>query len=52
MDLRRTVDRIQNLIAAETGQRLGGDAEAMLAKLLRNVAAGNLQGRTASPTAS
>src|SRR3954468_19824777 len=45
MDLRRTVDRIQNLVAAETGQRLGTDAEAMLAKLLRNVAAGAPHGQ-------
>ena len=45
MDLRRSVDRIQNLVAAETGQRLGADAEAMLAKMLRNIAAGNSQGQ-------
>ncbi|MFN2646243.1 MAG: adenylate/guanylate cyclase domain-containing protein [Burkholderiales bacterium] len=45
MDLRRTVDRIQSLVSAETGQRLGARAEAALAKLLRNVAAGNTHGQ-------
>src|SRR5256885_16970848 len=43
MDLRRTVDRIQNLVSTETGRRLGADGEAMLSKLLRNVASGNSQ---------
>ena len=42
MDLRRTVDRIQSIVSAETGQRLGIQAEDALAKLLRNVASGNL----------
>ncbi len=45
MDLQSTVDRIQNLVSAETGQRLGADAEAILSKLLRNVASGNRQGQ-------
>jgi adenylate cyclase len=44
MDLRRTVDRIQSIVSAETGQRLGIQAEDALAKLLRNVASGNLHG--------
>jgi len=39
MDLRHTVDRIQNLVSAETGRRLGADAEATLSQLLRNGAA-------------
>jgi adenylate cyclase len=43
MDLQGTVDRIQSLVSAETGQRLGADAEAVLSKLLRNVASGNQQ---------
>ena len=45
MDLRRTVDHIQSLVTAETGRRLGADAEATLAKLLRNVASGNSHGQ-------
>jgi len=36
MDLRNTVDRIQSLVSAETGRRLGTDAEAALSQLLRN----------------
>ena len=36
MDLRHTVDRIQSLVSAETGRRLGTDAEAQLSQLLRN----------------
>jgi adenylate cyclase len=36
MDLRHTVDRIQNLVSAETGRRLGAEAEATLSQLLRN----------------
>src|ERR671937_367868 len=44
MDLRRAVDRIQSLVSAETGRRLGVTAEAALSKLLRNVASGNPQG--------
>src|SRR2546428_53984 len=36
MDLQRTVDRIQSLVSAETGRRLGTDAEAALSQLLRN----------------
>jgi adenylate cyclase len=34
MDLRHTVDRIQSLVSAETGQRLGTHAEAALSQLL------------------
>jgi len=45
MDLRNTVDRIQNLVTAETGRRLGADAELALSKLLRHVASGNGQGQ-------
>src|SRR5512138_2995830 len=45
MDLQSTVDRIQSLVSAETGQRLGADAEAALSKLLRNVASGNRHGQ-------
>jgi adenylate cyclase len=45
MDLQRTVDHIQSLVSAETGRRLGADAEAALSKLLRNVASGNPQGQ-------
>jgi adenylate cyclase len=45
MDLRNTVDRIQNLVSAETGRRLGVDAELALSKLLRHVASGNGQGQ-------
>jgi len=44
MDLRRTVDRIQTIVTAETGRRLGMQAEDAVAKLLRNVASGNLLG--------
>src|SRR5947209_11761924 len=36
MDLRLTVDRIQSLVSAETGRRLGTDAEVALSQLLRN----------------
>lgn len=45
MDLRNTVDRIQSLVSAETGRRLGADAELALSKLLRHVASGNGQGQ-------
>lgn len=45
MDLRNTVDRIQNLVSSETGRRLGADAELVLSKLLRHVASGNGQGQ-------
>ena len=45
MDLRRTVDQIQSLVTAETGGRLGADAEATLSKLLRNVASGSPHGQ-------
>src|SRR5690348_6329862 len=34
MDLRHTVDRIQSLVSAETGRRLGTHAEAALSQLL------------------
>ena len=44
MDLRRAVDRIQSLVSAETGRRLGDTAEAALSKLLRNVASGSPHG--------
>jgi adenylate cyclase len=42
MDLRRTVDRIQSIVSAETGQRLGVEAEDAVARLLRNAVNGNL----------
>jgi adenylate cyclase len=45
MDLQGTVDRIQSLVSAETGQRLGAEAEAALSKLLRNVASGKPHGQ-------
>ena len=45
MDLRSTVDRIQNIVSAETGQRLGADAELAVSKLLRQIAANNQQGQ-------
>jgi adenylate cyclase len=45
MDLRHTVDRIQNIVSAETGRRLGADAELAVSKLLRQIAAGNGQGQ-------
>jgi len=45
MDLRHTVDRIQNIVSAETGQRLGTEAELAVSKLLRQIAAGNRQGQ-------
>ena len=45
MDLRNTVDRIQNIVTAETGRRLGADAELAVSKLLRQIAAGNGQGQ-------
>ena len=38
MDLRRTVDRIQSLVSAETGRRLGLNAEDALSQLLRTAA--------------
>lgn len=44
MDLRRAVDRIQSLVSAETGRRLGTTAEAALSKVLRNVASGSPHG--------
>jgi adenylate cyclase len=44
MDLRHTVDRIQSIVSAETGQRLGVQAEDAVTRLLRNVVAGNLLG--------
>src|ERR687887_377223 len=44
MDLRRAVDRIQSLVTAETGQRLGATGEAALSKLLRNAASGSPHG--------
>ena len=43
MDLRHTVDRIQALVSAETGRRLGPDAETALSQLLRNSGSGNGQ---------
>ena len=45
MDLRHTVDRIQSLVAAETGQRLGIGAETELSTLLRHIASGNSHGQ-------
>jgi len=45
MDLRHTVDRIQTIVSAETGQRLGAEAELAVSKLLRQIAAGNRQGQ-------
>src|SRR4051812_18165382 len=45
MDLRNTVDRIQNIVSAETGRRLGADAELAVSKLLRQIAANNQQGQ-------
>jgi adenylate cyclase len=45
MDLRHTVDRIQSIVSAETGRRLGADAELAVSKLLRQVASGNRQGQ-------
>ncbi len=44
MDLRRTVDRIQTIVSAETGRRLGVQAEDAVTKLLRNIVTGNLLG--------
>ena len=38
MDLRHTVDRIQSLVSAETGRRLGSSAEEALSQLLRTAA--------------
>jgi len=38
MDLRHTVDRIQSLVSAETGRRLGSNAEDALSQLLRTAA--------------
>jgi adenylate cyclase len=45
MDLRRTVDRIQSVVSAETGRRLSLQGEASIGKLLREVASGNLLGQ-------
>jgi adenylate cyclase len=45
MDLRRTVDRIQSIVSAETGRRVSLQAEASIAKLLREVASGNHHGQ-------
>src|SRR5690349_18358862 len=45
MDLRNTVDRIQNIVSAETGRRLGTEAELAVSKLLRQIAANNQQGQ-------
>jgi adenylate cyclase len=44
MDLRHTVDRIQSIVSAETGQRLGIQAEDAVTRLLRNVVSGQLLG--------
>jgi adenylate cyclase len=44
MDLRHTVDRIQSIVSAETGRRLGVQAEDAVTRLLRNVVSGNLLG--------
>ncbi|HEX4926663.1 MAG TPA: adenylate/guanylate cyclase domain-containing protein [Burkholderiales bacterium] len=44
MDLRRTVDRIQSIVSAETGRRLGIEAEDAVARLLRNAVNGSLLG--------
>ena len=44
MDLRRTVDHIQSIVSAETGRRLGVEAEDAVTRLLRNVVSGNLLG--------
>ncbi len=44
MDLRHTLDRIQTIVSAETGRRLGVQAEDAVTKLLRNVVTGNLLG--------
>ena len=44
MDLRHTVDSIQSIVSAETGQRLGVQAEDAVTRLLRNVVSGNLLG--------
>ncbi|HZE60529.1 MAG TPA: adenylate/guanylate cyclase domain-containing protein [Burkholderiales bacterium] len=43
MDLRHTVDRIQNLVSAETGRRLGSSAEQALSQLLGNAGTANPQ---------
>ena len=45
MDLRNTVDRIQTIVSAETGRRLGADAELAVSKLLRQIASGNQHGQ-------
>jgi adenylate cyclase len=45
MDLRPTVDHIQNLVSAETGRRLGADAEATLSNLLRSLTGGSPRGQ-------
>jgi adenylate cyclase len=45
MDLRNTVDRIQNIVSAETGRRLGAEAELAVSKLLRQIAANNQHGQ-------
>jgi adenylate cyclase len=44
MDLRHTVDRIQSIVSAETGQRLGVQAEDAVTRVLRNVVNGGLLG--------
>ena len=44
MDLRHTVDRIQSIVSAETGRRLGLQAEDAVTRLLRNVVSGQLLG--------
>jgi adenylate cyclase len=43
-ELRKAVDLIQGIVDSESGARLGDDAERALAKILRNVASGNLAG--------
>jgi adenylate cyclase len=44
LELRSTLDRIQGIVSAETGKRLGAQGEAALAKVLRHVASRNLTG--------
>jgi adenylate cyclase len=44
VDLRHTVDRIQSIVSAETGQRLGVQAEDAVTRVLRNVVNGGLLG--------
>ena len=43
-DLRQVLERIQALISADTGTRLGAQTEGALAKILRDVASGNVSG--------